>query len=232
MQPYFFPYLGYFQLINSVDKFIIYDDVDFIKQGWINRNYIQNKGTKILFTVPLTNQSSNAKINETFIDSSQYARWSKKFSRTLQVSYSKAPFFEEIILIVKDIIHEEPKFISELAFASLEGVSSYLGIGTKFSCASKLHDNSELSGQSRVIDICKKEMSTAYHNSLGGQELYSYEDFRKNKIKLRFVKPKLENYNQGGNFFLPGLSMLDVLMFNSPIDINFFLNNYELICEK
>ena len=94
MQPYLFPYIGYYQLINSVDKFIIYDDVNFIKQGWLNRNSILVNGKRNLFTVPLENQSSFTKINETLINQKFYPIWKKKFSRQLNKIITKPHFLK------------------------------------------------------------------------------------------------------------------------------------------
>lgn len=229
MQPYLFPYIGYYQLINAVDKFIIYDDVNFIKQGWITRNAVLANGKSYLFSVPLENQSSFCKINETLINQKQYPIWHKKFLKTIEQNYNKAPFFKEVFPIIKSIFDTDSITISVLATNSLKKVSEYIGITTVFEDSSAIYQNQDLSSQHRVLDICKKENANVYINPIGGLELYSKNDFLENTISLYFIKSKPIKYNQFNSEFVSGLSIIDVLMFNDVPTIKEFLANYELI---
>ena len=231
MQPYLFPYIGYFQLINTVDKFVIYDDVNFIKQGWINRNNILVQGKPYLFTLPLKNQSSFSKINEVFVNSTQYDSWRKKSIRTLEQSYKKAPFFKDVYDLVDNVLDVGDKEIdiATIATKSLVEISKYLEIKTEFVFSSSIYDNDELSGKTRVIDICKKENATSYINPIGGQELYDKVFFKESGLELSFIKTMPIEYNQFKNGFVPWLSIIDVLMFNSIEETKFLLNKFELV---
>lgn len=231
MQPYFFPYIGYFQLINAVDKFVVYDDVNFIKQGWINRNNILVQGKPYLFTLPLINQSSFSKINEIFINNILYDSWKKKTLRTLEQSYKKAPFFKEIYGLVDNVLNIDPKEtdISTIARKSFVETSKYLDINTEFVFTSAVYENEELSGKERVIDICKKENAMHYINPIGGKELYDLDFFKENGFELSFIKTLPIEYNQFKNEFAPWLSIIDVLMFNSIEETKLLLNKYELV---
>ncbi len=230
MQPYIFPYIGYFQLINAVDKFIFYDDVTFIKQGWINRNRILLNERDFLFSVPIKNISSNRKINETEISLEYYEKWLKKFMKIIDSSYKKAPNFLLIKSIIEKILNLKTKYISELAIESVKAISNYLGIDKTFEQSSqKYYGSIDLSGSDRLVDICKKNNANHYINPIGGKELYKKEVFFEKKIELSFLYSNNIVYKQFGNKFIPNLSIIDVLMFNSIKDIREILQNYTLI---
>ena len=229
MQPYIFPYLGYFQLINAVDKFIVYDDVNFIKQGWINRNTILVNNLPYLFTIPLNNQSSFSKIKDIKIHDKLYQGWCYKFLKTVEQSYNRAPFFEKVFPLIDDILKLHQNNISALAVKSLKLVSNYIGLSTEFEVSSSIYNNQNLTSQDRILDICIAEKTNHYINPIGGRELYSKETFLEKGIILNFIKSKDVEYKQFNNNFLPNLSIIDVLMFNNSHEIIHFLNNYELI---
>lgn len=229
MQPYLFPYFGYYQLINAVDKFIVYDDVNFIKQGWINRNNILVNGKSYLFTVPLKSQSSFNKINDTIVNEKVYFLWVNKFLKTVEQNYSKAPFYNEVMSLLKNIFQIEDKHISSIALKSLKLVSEYIGINTVFEDSTVIYGNQCLTSQDRVLDICIKENANYYVNPIGGVDLYSKKDFLDNGIVLNFIKSKKVEYRQFNEEFVPNLSIIDILMFNNISSIKKSLNNYELI---
>ena len=229
MQPYLFPYFGYYQLINAVDKFIVYDDVNFIKQGWINRNNILVNGKSYLFTVPLKNQSSFIKINDTIVNEKVYFLWVNKFLKTVEQNYSKAPFYNEVLSLLKNIFQMEDEHISSIALKSLKLVSEYIGINTVFEDSTVIYGNQHLSSQERVLDICIKENANYYVNPIGGVDLYSKKDFLDNVIVLNFIKSKSLDYKQFNQEFVPNLSIIDILMFNNISSLKKNLNNYELI---
>lgn len=226
MQPYFFPYIGYFQLINFVDKFVIYDDVNFINRGWINRNNILVNERACLFTVPLSNASQNKLIMEVAVSGSE---WKAKFLRTIEMAYKKAPQFEATYALVKTVVETDTLLINELAYRSLRAVSEYLALPTVFERTSAVYDNKHLKAQHRILDICIREKAVHYINPIGGQEIYSRELFNGSGIELNFIKARPLSYEQFGKEFVPGLSMIDVLMFNSKDKIRELLNLYELV---
>lgn len=229
MQPYLFPYIGYFQLINAVDKFIIYDDVNFIKQGWINRNKILVDGIAHLFTVPLNNQSSFNNINLTIINEKLYMLWVNKFLNTIRYNYQKAPYYSAVFPLLQKAFQDDEKHISTIAIKSLKLVCDYLQIFTVFELSSMKYENQHLSSQNRVLDICTKEHASNYINPIGGVDLYSQKAFLEKNIILNFIKPLKTEYVQFNKAFVPNLSIIDVLMFNDISSIKKQLNNYELV---
>jgi len=227
MQPYIFPYIGYFQLVNAVDKFVFYDDVDFIKQGWINRNYLLVNDNPSLFSIPVKNISSNQKIKD--VEIVENKKWKKTFLRTIFYSYKKAPFFDAIYNLVESITDSGENKIGMLAISSIRKVASYLNINTEFSISAGRYENDSLTGEARVLDICQQENATHYINPIGGRSLYSKELFSRHGIELSFIKTGDVTYEQFGNTFVPSLSIIDVMMFNLPEQIRDFLNDFEFI---
>ncbi|TDE16557.1 WbqC family protein [Dyadobacter psychrotolerans] len=227
MQPYIFPYIGYFQLINAVDKFIIYDDVNFINKGWINRNNLLVSGKPHLFTIPLKDASQNKLIYE--VEMLKGDPWKKKFLKTLQQSYQKAPNYQKVSILIEEIVHLELETINDLTIAALQKVCSYMGITTEIILSSGIYKNTELKGQDRILDICKKEQASHYINPIGGMELYNKDKFSTEGIQLNFLKSVAKPYPQFQNGFVPWLSVIDVLMFNDQENLNTLLKEYELI---
>ena len=212
MQPYFFPYLGYFQLIASVDKFVFLDDVNFIKKGWINKNRILVQSEAHNFTVPLSKVSQNVKINETKI-STEFANWRDKFLQTLMSNYRKAPEFEKFYPELRAfLLSRNDTIISDLAKASLNFSMRWLQLEAPFIDSASQFENGDLKGQNRILDICKKLETTTYKNLPGGRQIYQKESFQQNDISLEFLEPQLPEYNQGKDCeFISGLSILDIL---------------------
>ena len=229
MQPYIFPYIGYFQLIHAVDKFVVYNDVNFIKQGWINRNQILLNGKEFLFTIPVAEVSSYKKINEVQVHKRLYDAWKPKFYKSLVQAYSKAPFFDQTFILVKSILDNEYPTIAGLATDALSKISGYLDIDTFMVATSAQYENSSLHGKDRVIDICKREGAHTYINAAGGAGLYSKSFFKNENIQLYFLKTKEVRYQQLEEYFIPNLSIIDILMFNSKEKIHDLLNCYELV---
>lgn len=228
MQPYFFPYIGYFQLVNAVDVFVFYDDVNFIKKGWINRNRILVLNNEFLFTVPLHKQNSFISIKNKLINKALYENWKSNFTQTLTRNYKKAPFFRETYDLIRQVLGKDCDSISELAVQSVQLVSEYLGITTQFKISSEAYQNQTLQKQERLIDICKQEKATEYFNLIGGKELYDKGDFRKEDIVLHFIQSLPIEYKQFKNPFVPWLSVIDVMMFNDKESISEFLTKYKI----
>lgn len=223
MQPYFFPYIGYFQLIHSVDKFVVYDDVNFIKGGWINRNFILSQGQKALITLQLDGASPNVHINEVRVGSNR-----NKLLKTLQQSYTKAPQYREIMPIIEEILMSpEPNLAKYLCFG-LRRISDYLDITPQWVISSDLKKNNSLKGQDKVISICRELGATHYINASGGKSLYSREDFKKAELNLSFISSTIVGYKQCKKEFEPNLSIIDMLMFNGKEERQLLLKEYVL----
>lgn len=227
MQPYFMPYLGYWQLINVVDQFIVYDDVNFIKGGWINRNRMLIQGKPQLFRVQMRGMSSFKFINEVELDSS--AIWRDKLLKTIAMAYNKAPFFTETYAVMERIVNCTEHNLARYITNSIIEVCNYLGITTKLVLSSDLEQQRTLHAQARIIDICKRLGAGEYYNAIGGQELYSKQDFVQQGIELHFVQSHLREYKQFGHDFVPGLSILDIMMFNDVSEIQKMVKDYILI---
>lgn len=228
MQPYFFPYLGYWQLINAVDTYVVLDDVSFIKQGYINRNYILNNGNKQLLGIKVQKISSNKSIVEHELVEGD--RWRRKLLKTIRLSYSKAPFFNDVFPIVEKCILYPEKNLSKYLFYQIKTVSEFLDIETMLLRSSKLemsHDN--LTGQNRIISLCKRFGADTYINAIGGQELYSKTEFEQEDIDLKFLRMEEINYSQGSGNFVPNLSIIDILMYCGAVRTKEVLHNVSLL---
>jgi hypothetical protein len=226
MQPYLFPYIGYFQLIGAVDTFVLLDDVQYINKGWINRNRLSVNGKAALFTVPLEKASQNKLIKDIRIS---YAfNWQRKTLATIALTYRKAPFFKEVFPLVHRIISGEEIYISGLVYHSLIKISNYLGIETEIIASSVIYSNQHLKAQDKILDICLKAHACNYINPIGGTELYEKNIFAQKNINLSFINPILSEYKQHAPVFLPGLSIIDVLMYNSPARVRKLLQEYLL----
>ena len=224
MQPYFFPYIGYFQLVKAVDEFVIYDDVNFIKGGWINRNRILLNENIFMINVPMLGASPFKKINEIQIGVNR-----EKILQTITQAYRKSPYYNEVFPLIKDIVLYESNNLGIYVANSIIKISTYLEINTEFTLSSNIEKNNELKAQDKVISICKIKDANEYYNAIGGIELYDKQIFADENIKLKFIKSKQIVYEQFKNEYIPGLSILDVLMFNSAEKINQMLDNYELV---
>lgn len=224
MQSYFFPYIGYFQLIHAVDKFVIYDDVNYIKQGWINRNRILLNGKEFLITLKLDKAGSFKLINNINIIDNK-----TKMLKTIKQAYCKAPYFSEVFSLLEKIFHCKEQNLSKFLINSIVLLCKYLDINTKILISSDFKKDNKLKGEAKVIHICKLLKADQYINAIGGMELYSKENFKKEGIDLKFIKSKPVKYEQFDNEFVTSLSIIDVLMFNHVSKVNNFLNEIEYI---
>jgi len=228
VQPYLFPYIGYFQLVSAVDTFIFYDDVHFITRGWINRNKILINGSSKYFTVPCRNASQNRLIYE--VEHALNKKERSRLLRKIQFSYSNAPNFEQVYPIIQTVINKNTDKISDLAIASVKETMEYLGIQIETKISSEHYANRDLDRADRLIDICRREGATRYINPIGGREIYDKAYFKKQGIELCFLEPRLTEYDQNVDSFVPWLSIIDILMFNSAGKVRKqFLNHYELV---
>lgn len=227
MQPYLFPYIGYYQLMHAADRFVVADDLAFIKQGWINRNRLLINGSASFFTVPLKRHPAHALIKDVEIDV-QSPRWRRTLLTTIQNFYRRAPAFEPVYPIVERVIGGPFTKIADMARASLREVCGYLGISTSIVESSTSYGNAHLKGQARVIDTCRAEGATDYVNAIGGRALYSHDAFLEHGIRLRFVETDPIDYPQFGAPFVASLSVIDLLMFNSQPAARELVQRYRL----
>jgi hypothetical protein len=228
MQPYFMPYIGYFQLINAVDKFVLLDDVQYINRGWINRNRILMNSSDFVFTLPVKKAARHLNVNERFFAQS-FNDDTEKLKKCLYYAYHKAPYYKEVEEVLLHIFSYNDLNISHFIGYSLKTICKYLDITTLIYTSSEIIKNDTLKKQDRIIDINKIMNSTNYINPIGGTELYSKDVFGSNNIILNFIKTKNIVYKQFDNEFIPNLSIIDVMMFNSKEEVKELLKEYELI---
>lgn len=227
MQPYFFPYIGYYQLIYAVDVFVFLDDVNYIKRGWINRNNILLNGTTHLFTLSIKNCSQNRMICDTKLNFSLKEKFD--FLNKIKLAYKNAPYFQDFFPVLENIILYENDDLTAYLVNSFKQTFNYLQLEKKILISSHIEKNNSLKSQNKIIEICKKLNTNIYINPIGGVELYDYEYFEKNNIQLKFIKTISEEikYKQYHNDFVENLSFIDILMFNSVDKIKFFLNQFD-----
>jgi len=224
MQPYFFPYIGYIQLIDAVDKFVIYDDVNYIRRGWINRNNILCSGRSHLITLQFIGGSPNKLIQTVKVGGNK-----EKLLKTIAQSYSKAPYFSQVYPLLEACFLYEKKELSCFLLKSIQSVCTYLGITTELLVSSEIDKNESLKGQAKIIDMCKRLDADIYVNAIGGRELYDKESFNAAGVKLLFLETRHISYKQFSSEFIPSLSIIDVMMFNSREEIMNMIRLYNLV---
>lgn len=229
MQPYLFPYIGYFQLISAVDNFVVYDEIEYTKKGWINRNRIlDNKGEPSYISLPLKKDSDYLNIDQRYIAASWRQKECKKVLNRLNASYRKASYFEEVYPYLESTLRFDNDNLFEYIYHSIEQMVSYLDIDTKLIKSSSLNCDNQLKKETRVINICKSLDTTSYINPIGGTTLYDKRDFTSQGINLNFLRTGNIIYDQFKFDHVPYLSIIDVLMFNSKSEIKNFLTRYTL----
>ncbi|MHC1721420.1 MAG: WbqC family protein [Clostridiaceae bacterium] len=227
MQPYFFPYIGYWQLISAVDKYVVFDDVNYINRGWVNRNRLLINGQDRMVSLKLHESSQNKLINEIEILEDQDNR--ANLIKTIENCYRKAPYYKAAFPVIEDIISLQEKNLALYLKNSIQQLCSYLSLDAELIDSSSIKKDNSLRGQNKILEICRLLRADEYINAIGGRDLYSHEMFSSSNIALKFLKPTIIEYRQFGNEFIPSLSIIDVMMFNSSEEIKKMLSSYELI---
>jgi hypothetical protein len=208
MQPYFLPYIGYWQLINAVDKFVILDDVQYISRGWINRNKICINGDDKWITIPLEGANRNKSINE--IKILPHSEWFPKLSRTVKYNYKSYKNYKEFYPIIEDILlYNDLKLINYLV-NSINTILNYLDIDTNIFLSSEIDREKKLSGQDRIIYLCRQEKANLYINLPGGKNLYCHETFKNANLDLEFINVESSKLELNPKF--KNLSILHLIM--------------------
>ena len=227
MQPYFFPYIGYFQLISAVDMFIVYDNIKYTKKGWINRNRMLQNGRDVMFSLPLKSDSDNLDVCEREL-AADFNR--DKLLNQFNGAYRRAPYFAQTFPLVEQIVRYEDTNLFRYLHHSIVRTCEHLGIATEIRISSGIAINHDLKNQDKVLALCAAVGARTYVNAIGGVELYSKESFQKKGIELKFIQSKPFEYPQFDKEFVPWLSIIDVMMFNPRDTIQTCIStNYELI---
>lgn len=227
MQPYFMPYIGYFQLIAAVDVFVVYDNIKHTKKGWINRNRMLLNSADAMFSVPLRKDSDTLNVVQRQL-AADFNR--NKLLSQFRGAYSKAPHFAETFKLLEIVVCCEDDNLFQYIHHSLVEICRHLGIETEIKVSSSIPINHDLKGQDKVLALCKALKADTYINAIGGTDLYDRGEFHAHEIELQFIKAKPFEYVQFSAPFVPWLSIIDVLMFN-PLDAvkDCVRSNFELI---
>ena len=227
MQPYFFPYIGYFQLIAAVDQFIVYDNIKYTKKGWINRNRMLKNGKDEMFSLPLKSDSDYLDVCKREL-AADFNR--DKLLNQIKSAYRRAPYFAQTFPVVEQIVRYEDANLFRFLHHSIVKTCEHLEIKTEIKISSSLAIDHGLKNQDKVLSLCEAVGASTYVNAIGGKELYSKETFREKGLELKFIQSKPFEYPQFDNEFVPWLSIIDVMMFN-PLDTirTCISTNYELI---
>ena len=212
MQPYFLPYIGYFQLIAAADVFIIYDNIKYTKKGWINRNRMLVNSTDAIFSLPLKKDSDTLDVVSREL-SKDFDR--NKLLNQFRGAYASAPYFSDVFPLLERIVQCNESNLFRYIYNSVVEMCLLLGIKTEIRISSNITIDHTLKGQDKVLALCRATGASCYINAIGGTELYSNKEFNKYNINLKFLKSKINEYHQYGAKFNPNLSIIDNLMFNS-----------------
>jgi hypothetical protein len=226
MQPYFFPYIGYFQLIFQSEIFVVHDDVQYIKGGWVNRNRILRNGEPCWVTLPVRKGSSRLVINQRYY---QLERTDvMRVLRRIEAAYRKAPHFDATFPLIEELLNFGNANVAAFNVNLIERIAARLAIRTRFVLSSAMVKNDVLAGQERVIDMCRRLGATHYVNPIGGVRLYRPDRFAAAGIELSFLQTVASPYPQFGQTPVPDLSIIDILMFNSDQSVARLLRKYRL----
>jgi hypothetical protein len=227
MQPYFLPYVGYFQLIAAVDAFVVYDNIKYTKKGWINRNRLLLNGADAVFSLPLQKDSDALDVRERRL-ASDFNR--QKLVNQFAGAYHGAPHFAVGMELVRRVVLNPETNLFGYLHASILAVCELLGIRTRIVVSSEVPADHGAKGEERVLSICRALGATRYINTIGGVELYSKSRFAGEGMELAFIRSRPFEYRQAGAPFVPWLSIVDVIMFNPVEEIrDSLLANYELL---
>ena len=212
MQPYFLPYIGYWQLLHAVDVFVVYDDIQYTKKGWINRNRMLSEGKDVVFSLPLAKDSDFLDIRDRRL-APNFEIEREKLLRRFEASYRRAPYFQEGMALLRDCLSHADSNAFRFLHHSILSVAGYLDISTPIVVSSTLGIDRALRSQDRVIATCLALGAGEYINPIGGTTLYDPTVFLSHGITLRFQKVLPYEYEQVSRTgFVPHLSILDWIM--------------------
>ncbi|MWC30898.1 WbqC family protein [Paenibacillus sp. MMS18-CY102] len=226
MQPYFLPYIGYFQLLKAVDLFVVYDNIEYTKKGWINRNRFLQQGKDAYFTIPLQKDADHLHVVQRKVATGFNP---DKLLNPIKNAYKKAPFFVEGYGVIQEAVKWEERNLFEFIHRSIGLAANRLRIDTPVVVSSSLPIDHSLRAQEKVLAICDHLRASIYYNPIGGMDLYSKEQFSRQGVALSFLRSRSIEYAQFCTPFVPWLSIVDVMMFNDPARISKMLEHYEVV---
>lgn len=229
MQPYFFPYIGYYSLIDKADIFIVCDEVQYIRQGWMNRNRILNCNTEFHYIcMPVIKAPQKTAIKDIRID--QQLQWKTKLRQDLTRYRNYGRYYKNAMEVIEACLAYETDSLTAFHVNSMKQVMAYVGIEGRIEVLSEM--NLKLpeikAADEWGLYVTKALGGKTYCNPPGGMNFYSSQKYTQNGVEILFVINKLAPYNQGRDYFVPGMSMIDAMMFISPSQILEHVKNYEV----
>jgi hypothetical protein len=228
MQPYLFPYLGYFQLVSHVDEFIFFDDAQYIRRGFCNSNSILLNARAHKFSLPIKKSPQKTPINKIEVDLSRFESWYEKFLITLEHAYKSAPHFDNTYGLIKSVFDKHSNLLVDYSISSIEITSEALGINSKFSRSSQINYEKNQSAEKKILEICKELKAKRYVNMINGAHLYDAQKFENADLDLGFLSPTMNAYPQSSEEFVSHLSIIDMMMYLSQDEIHEHLNQYSI----
>lgn len=217
MQPYLFPYVGYYQMAALVEEFVFLDDANFIVRGFINRNHLLLNGRAHRFTVPVADASQNRSIKDHW-----YPDRGEQLLKLLRVAYRTAPHLRTALPLIESVFEEGGGNVALTNALSVQRVLEYAGLERRWLSSSNLLAQGQFKGRSWIIEICRRLQASRYLNLPGGRALYEPAVFDAEGIALQFVEPLFPAYDQACPF-VQGLSMIDALMWCAPAAVRTML---------
>jgi hypothetical protein len=208
MQPYFIPYIGYFQLIDSVDHFVIADNYQFTKQSWLNRNRLLFDGSPTYYSIALKKSSDFVNISEKLIsDDFDPDHLIRKFSN----SYAKRPYYHQANKILLKVFSHNATSLLELNTLAIHYICDYLEIQTEIHLISQLNVDVNANRNEKIYSTCALLGAKEYVNAPGGRDIYTRDTFEARNLILKFLRPNLVEYDQGCSNFIDQLSIIDLI---------------------
>lgn len=227
MQPYFLPYIGYYQMMAAVDKFVILDDVNYIRKGWINRNFIMIGGGQHWLTIPLSAASQNVEIRS--LEIAPDTGWKIKMKRSIERAYRRTPLTIETMEMVSRFLEAAEGNLSDFLRMTLQEVCRVLKIETPIVSSSALGSRDGFKGQDKIIRLCTELQADTYVNLPGGRSFYQNEPFKSAGIELCFIDQTIPPGRlSSGLGDSPYISILDLLMRNSHESVRSALTEFTI----
>lgn len=231
MQPYFFPYPGYFSLIKATDKLILFDISQYVRHSWMNRNRIIDANTHEgrYISVPVKKARLKTPINETRLFNNEC--WKEKINVHLGYYRKHAPHYNRVLDFLNETLRPEFAYLSELNIQTLKATCDYIGIDLNFEIFSEMSLRIEpVNGADEWgLNICKAMGETEYINPIGGKSFMDTRKYQNGNVDIKFLKYDFKPYDQKRDQFIPGLSIIDSMMFNSPEELYQMLDDYQLV---
>ena len=217
LQPSYLPWLGFFEQMARVDCFVLYDDVQYDKQGWRNRNRIKNREGIQWITVPILTKGKRSQlINQAQI--SLDTNWSIKHLASLETNYRNADYFNNFFFKIEPLLKKQWQNLFDLNFELLNLLKEHLGIKTQLVLSSSLLKKlpKDASPESRLIEICEKVGGDALYEGAAGQNYIDTRLFKKANIGLIYQQYDHPVYKQLYGDFVPYLSIVDLIFNEGP----------------